>query len=102
MTDAQNTYDRAPTGGNRRAVNRATQLRRTSHKADCIDQALAALRADRSLHLQHRNGNARWSLSDGQSVTADVAAILTCSALVVPAGNALFSDMPGQTWRYVQ
>ena len=84
------------------AANRATQLRRTSRKVDRVNQALAAMRAGESLHLQHHNGNALWSLSDGRSVTAVAAAILTCHAHVVPADVALFSDLPGQEWRYRQ
>ena len=84
----------------RRAVPRGTQRRRTSRLAKRIDQALGAMRAGQSLHLQHRNGNALWSLSDGRSVTADVAALVISHARVEPADAALFSDLPGQTWRH--
>ena len=51
------------------------------------------------LHLQYQAGRPLWSLSGGQSVPADVAAILTSNASVVPVGDALFANMPGQTWR---
>ena len=57
------------------------------------------MREGQTLHLQHRDGRPLWSLSDGRSVTADVAAILIRHALVVPADDALFPDLPGQTWR---
>ena len=85
--------------GIERAVPRGTQLRRAHRLAARIDQALAAMREGQSLQLQHCEGRPLWSLSGGQSVTADVAAILTCKALV-PADTALFSDLPGQTWRH--
>ena len=81
-------------------ANRATQLRRTSRKVDRVNRVLAAMANGQSLHLQHRDGRPLWSLSDGRSVTADVAAILTCHALVVPADVALFPGLAGQEWRY--
>jgi len=86
--------------GIRRTVPRGTQLRRTARLSKRIDQVFGAMRAGHFLQLQHRGGHPLWSLSDGQSVTADAAAILTCHALVVPADTALFSDLPGQTWRH--
>ena len=90
-------YDRAKLAYDKAA--RGTQLRRTSRLAKRIDQALAAMREGQSLHLQHCEGRPLWGLSGGQSVTADVAAILIKNALVAPADAALFPDLPGQCWR---
>ena len=84
------------------AANRATQLRRTSRKVDRVNRALAAMANGRSLHLQHRDGRPLWSLSDGRSVTADVAALVIRHACIVPADAALFSCLPGQSWEYAK
>jgi hypothetical protein len=58
------------------------------------------MRAGQSLHLQYQTSRALWSLSGGQSVSADVATILTSNSSVAPVDDALFSNMPGQ--EYVQ
>ena len=83
-----------------RTTNRATQLRQTSRKVDRVNQALAAMRTGRSLHLEHHNGKALWSLSDGRPVTAEVAVLVIRHALVEPADTAVVSDLPGQEWRH--
>ena len=67
---------------------------------DGVDQILDAMRRGEALHLQYKNNSPLWSLSDGRPVTADVAALLIRHADVVPVADALFSDLPGQTWRY--
>ena len=77
---------------------RKVQLRHRSCMINRINQALAAMRAGQTLHLQYREGRPLWSLSNGQRVTAEVAALLTSNANVVPAGDALFPDQPAQTW----
>jgi hypothetical protein len=41
-------------------------------------------------------------LSNGKTVPAEVAEIITQHALVKPADGALFDGMPGQLWEYVQ
>ena len=57
------------------------------------------MRAGQTLHLQRRDGRPHWSLSGGRIATAAAAAILTRHTHVVPADGALFSDLPGQTWK---
>ena len=81
-------------------ANRATQLRRTSRKVDRVNQVLAAIANGQSLHLQHRDGRPLWMLSDGRSVTDDVAALVIRHVRVEPADAALFPDLPGQEWRH--
>jgi hypothetical protein len=43
----------------------------------------------------------RW-LSDGTCVTDEVAKIVTADHRVLSVGDALFKNMPGQAWRYVE
>jgi hypothetical protein len=90
----------APHSASRQIV-RATQMRRTARLATRFEQALAAMH-DRgaTLHLQFSSGSPLWSLSDGSSVTAEVAALLLNSVGIEPVGCALFPGMPAQTWRY--
>ena len=85
-----------------RLMSRATRHRRTSRLVARLDQALAAMSHGQSLHLQHHGGRPLWSLSDGRSVTAYVAALVIRHAVVVPADTALSSGLPGQEWRYRQ
>ena len=46
------------------------------------------------LHLQYQAGRAVWSLSGGQSLSADVATIPTSNASVVPVGDANLETRP--------
>ena len=64
-----------------------------------VAQMLAAMRRGQFLQLQYRAGRPLWSLSDGRSVSAEVAETLK-NASVAPAGRALFPDMPAKTWRF--
>jgi hypothetical protein len=40
-----------------------------------------------------------WCLSGGQAVPGAVATLITSDASVVPVDDALFADLPGQSWR---
>jgi hypothetical protein len=61
---------------------------------------LSAMRAGAALRLEFEQGRPRWSLSTGQTITPDVAALVTASASVVGGGDALFNNAPSQTWRW--
>ena len=49
------------------------------------------------LHLQYEHDRALWRLSSGPFVPTDVAALVIANAPVAPVGDALISNMPGQT-----
>ena len=74
------------------------QQQRAEFDANAANRALAAMRKGAQLRLQYRDGRPSWSLG-GQTLSADVAAILIASVLVAPADAALFPDLPGQCWR---
>jgi hypothetical protein len=82
-------------------ASRFQQLRQESSIA-AANRALSAMRRGAQLRLEYRGGRPSWSLSGGKQVSAEVAAILVNHALVAPADAALFSDLPGQSWRYAQ
>jgi hypothetical protein len=82
-------------------VARASRMRRTARLTIRFEQALTAMRGEgKTLHLQFSGGGPLWSLSDGSSVTAEVAALLLNSVSIEPVGCALFPGMPAQTWRF--
>ena len=87
----------------RRGVYTPSELHRLACRLDrrvvCVDQVLIAMRMGEVLHLQYEHGRPLWSLSGGRSVSAEVAALLTSNASVVPVGDALFDGM-SQTWRF--
>lgn len=83
--------------------SRSTQLRHTRRLINNFDRVLGRMRREGlSLCLQHGSSQPMFSLSDGESVTRDVATLLINSSNVVPADLGLFPGMPGQTWRFVQ
>jgi hypothetical protein len=90
----------------RRGVHTASELRRSTRRLDrClagVDQILDAMRTGEALHLQYKNNSPLWSLSGGRIVAARVATLVTANAFVVPVDGSLFSDLPGQTWRYLR
>ena len=88
----------------RGGVYTPTDLHRSSRRLDrrlaSVNTALAAMRRGQFLQLQYQAGRPLWSLSEGRSVSAEVAETLIKNASVVPADRALFPDMPAQTWRF--
>ena len=86
------------------SIHTAESLRtvhqRRSKRSASVTRALTAMKSGAALHLYFERGRPIWKLSTGIFVTAEVAGILTSNASVVPVGDALFADLPGQTWRF--
>jgi hypothetical protein len=74
--------------------------RRLERRIASVNSALGAMRRGEFLHLQFHAGQSLWLLSSGRSVSAHTAETLIKHASVVPVGDALFTDMPGQSWRF--
>jgi hypothetical protein len=93
-----------PTASIHTAAGLHNASRRADRKRAGVAHFLAEMKRGASLHLKYANGGrALWSLSNGQFVPADVAALLINDASVVSVGDALFPDtMPSQTWRIIQ
>jgi hypothetical protein len=82
-------------------VARASRMRRTARLTARFGQVLAAMRDEgKTLHLQFSDGGPLWSLSDGSSVTADVAALILNHACIEPTSHVLFPGVPAQTWSF--
>jgi hypothetical protein len=87
-------------------VQTARQLQRKHRRLDRNRKAatgvLTKLIRGESLNLSFERGMRRWLLSDGTNVTDEVAKIITADHRVISVGDALFRNMPGQTWSYVE
>jgi hypothetical protein len=83
-----------------------SELRRTSRRLDRrlanVDQVLTAMKRGASLHLEFENGRTRWFLSSGRTVPASIAEIVANHASVHAVGDALFANVPSQTWRIIR
>jgi hypothetical protein len=73
--------------------------RRLNRRTAGVNTALQAMRRGEFLRLQYSAGRPCWSLSNGRTVSAEVASTLISSAFIVPADDALFSGMPAQSWK---
>jgi hypothetical protein len=81
-----------------RLRQQARRLDRRLHHAEAV---MNAMRAGAALHLQYDFGSPIWSLTDGTRVDAAAAAIVITNPKIVSVGDALFADVPAQTYRYV-
>jgi hypothetical protein len=79
--------------------SRSAQLRHTHRLITNVDRMLTRMREGLTLQLQHRAGAPFWSLSNGEPVARDLAALVINNPNVVPADLGLFPDLVlGQTW----
>jgi hypothetical protein len=76
--------------------------RRLDRRRAGVGRVLGEMKRGASLHLQHANGRALWSLSTGVFITSEVAALIIARPEVVAVGDGLFRNVPGQTWRYAE
>ena len=67
---------------------------RADRKRTSVARVLTAMKNGASLHLQHSNGRALWSLSDGTFVHSDIAKIVTHHVNVTTVGDTLFAGVP--------
>jgi hypothetical protein len=77
----------------------ARRLDRLNLKAATV---LAAMQRGEALLLEYRSRGPVWCLSGGRDVPDEVAQVVIKSANVVGVGDALFNDIPAQTWRWVE
>jgi hypothetical protein len=76
--------------------------RRADRRRDGVATVLAQMRGGPALHLHldTRSGETWW-LSDGRSVSSDVARLVVAHVDVAPVGDALFRNTPSQTFRHI-
>ena len=60
------------------------------------------MRRGASLNLTYGPGREWWTLSNGQSVAADVAANLIARPDIQAVGDTLFPNTKSQTWEYLK
>jgi hypothetical protein len=85
-------------------VQTLDQLQRKHRRLDRnrkgVTVVLAKMQRGQVLHLSFEQGTRRWLLSDGTYVSNELAMIVTADRRVQSVGDALFKNMPGQTWRW--
>lgn len=79
----------------------ANQNRRRDQRNANVEAVLAAMRKGARLHLSH-SPRPHWRLSSGEFVTSETAREVTAHPNVAGVGDALFQNVPGQTWRFVE
>ena len=65
-----------------------------------VKTVLSRMRQGCDLHLEYRWFGPHWCLSNGRRVDPEVARVVVQDIDVVPTGDSLFSNVPGQTWRF--
>jgi hypothetical protein len=82
-------------------IHSLTSRRRVSRRLDRLNANIAVtlevMKSGAALHF----GASRWWLSTGRSVDANVARAVIRNASVAGVGDALFSDVASQTYRYI-
>jgi hypothetical protein len=84
-------------------VQTVGQMQRKHRRLDRNRKGAAAvltrMQHGEALHLSYERGMRRCRLSDG-SIVADE--VITSDHSVLNIGDALFKNMPGQTWRFTE
>ena len=63
------------------------------------NRAIAAMRRGETLRLQYQAGRPHWRLSRWPGSSQRRRRLINSNVSVVPVDNALFAEMPGQSWR---
>jgi hypothetical protein len=63
---------------------------------------LARMKQGQALHLENRWYGAAWCLTGGQYIQDEIAKVVICNANVAAVGEALFQNVPSQTFRWIK
>jgi hypothetical protein len=87
-------------------VQTLDQLQRKHRRLDrnraSVARTLTAMQRGNTLYLSFERGMRRWLLSDGTTITDEVAKVVIADHRVTNVGDALVKNMLGQTWRFVE
>ena len=78
------------------------QRRRVERLRAGAARVRTAMMGGATLYLQHERGRVLWLLSTGTPVPDDVARVVVTFPDIVGCGDGLFSNVPGQSWRYAE
>jgi hypothetical protein len=78
------------------------QNARVDHHGHAADVVAAMHNDGLALHCSHERSGVVWSLSNGKSVSPKIANLVIINHDVVSVGDALFQDMPAQTFCFVE
>jgi len=77
----------------------ARRLDRVNGKVATV---LTAMQRGEALLLEYRWYGRVWCLSGGRHITDELAQVVIQNTNVTDVGDTLFSDVPAQTWRWVE
>jgi hypothetical protein len=80
----------------------ARKGRRLDHVNAAVERVIAAMRNGAALHRTHRPNSTRWVLSNGVSVSDEVARAVITRGDVAGVGDSLFDRELSQTYRYIE
>jgi hypothetical protein len=87
------------------AIHTPHELARKGQRLNRVNRGvasvLAAMQRGAVLHRTHRPNSTRWALSNGMSVSDEVARAVIARNEVAGVGDSLFGRELSQTWRYV-
>jgi|SRR5215831_2174552 len=87
------------------AIHTPRELARKGHRLDrvngAIENVIATMRRGATLHRTHRPNSTRWALSNGMSVSDEIARAVISRGDVAGVGDSLFGRDLSQTWRYI-
>ena len=78
------------------------QARRLDRVNGKVATVLTAMQRGEALLLEYRWYGCVWCLSGGRHITDEIAQAVIQNANVTGVGDALFSDVPAQTWRWIE
>jgi hypothetical protein len=93
---------RWPASGIHTVAELARKHRRLDRQRAGAAAVMNALQQGASLNLSFERGERRWRLSDGRSVSDDVARIIIADHRVIGVGDALFRGLSSQTYCFAE
>ena len=82
------------------------KLRANARKLDQLNgkvaTVLAAMQRGEALHHERMWYGGIWWLSNGRRITDEIAQLVIQNTNVTSVGDALLSDVPAQTWRWIE
>jgi hypothetical protein len=82
------------------------KLRANARKLDALNgkvaNVLTAMQRGEALHHERTWYGGIWWTSNGRQVSGEVARVVIQSANVASVGDALFDNVPAQTWRWIE
>jgi hypothetical protein len=77
------------------------QAARIDRRRRAADRVVAAMRDGAALRCSHERSGVVWWLSNGRSVSPEIAKFVIVNADIMSVGDSLFRNVPAQTFCFV-